>query len=202
MPWADFLLALTGGYAAYEFTKFAKGREGLKFLALASAACFFIFIEIAIIIGSFFTSSAVVTVIDFIVEWGQIISLSFILSSLVLLIRETRPSYEQFPLLYGALPFLIIISYFFALESELIRRWLFFIYQGGALVVGLLMYGSKVYQQKRYKMVLIGISGLFLAYLMYWTIPILRNNYPTSWKLVLLAGIVTTAYGYKSAVKK
>src|SRR5699024_2023686 len=201
MPWADYLLTVVSGYAAYELIKFARGRGRLKFLGLTIAACIFTFMEVTAVIGSFFSTTAVTTVVGFIFEWGHLICLAFILSSLAVFVRESKPVFVRFPLVYTALPLFIIISYFFVLESTLLRRWLFFLYQGGALAVGLLMYGLYTYRLKKYVFIFSGVLLLFITYIIYWSAPTLSESMPWIWKTSLSAGILTAIYGYQTAHK-
>lgn len=201
MPWADYLLTVVSGYAAYELIKFARGRGRLKFLGLTIAACIFTFMEVTAVIGSFFSTTAVTTVVGFIFEWGHLICLAFILSSLAVFVRESKPVFVRFPLVYTALPLFIIISYFFVLESTLLRRWLFFLYQGGALAVGLLMYGLYTYRLKKYVFIFSGVLLLFITYIIYWSAPTLSESMPWIWKISLSAGILTAIYGYQTAHK-
>ncbi len=201
MPWANYLLTLTGGYAAYELIKFARGRGRLKFLGLTIAACIFTFMQFTVVIGGIFDSDAVTTVVNFITEWGHLICLAFILSSLAVFIRESKPVFAQFPLLYTALPLCIIISYFFVLESIILREWLFFLYQGGALLVALMMYGVYTYRVDKYLFILAGVVLFFLCYILYWSIPELKESLAWIWKLIMSAGILTTIFGYQQAHK-
>ena len=201
MPWADYLLTLTGGYAAYELIKFARGRGRLKFLGLTIAACIFTFMQFTVVIGGIFDTNGVTTVVNFITEWGHLICLAFILSSLAVFIRESKPVFAQFPLLYTALPLCIIISYFFVLDSIILREWLFFLYQGGALLVALMMYGVYTYRVDKYLFILAGVVLFFLCFILYWSIPALRDSMTWIWKVIMAAGILTAIFGYKQAHK-
>ncbi|SHF51428.1 hypothetical protein SAMN05443144_109150 [Fodinibius roseus] len=200
MLWFDILLMLTSGYAAFELIKFAQGRGRLKFLGLTIAAFIFTFMEATAVIGGFFATSAVTAVVDFIVEWGHLICLAFILSALAIFIRESKPVFAQFPLIYTALPLFIIISYFFVYDSIVLKKWMFFLYQGGALMVSLMMYGLYSYRSRTYVIILAGIGLFFLAYILFWSFSAeARESLSWLWKLVLAGGIVTTVLGYKYA---
>ncbi len=176
MLWVDGLLTLVGGYAAFELIKFARGRGRLKFLGLTVAACLFTFMQATVVIGSFIETSAVLSVVEFIVEWGHLICLAFILSSLAVFIRESKPVFAQFPLVYTALPLFVIISYFFVLNSIVLRNWLFFLYQGGALFVALMMYGLYTYRVKKYVTILAGVILFLICYILYWSIGAFSNS--------------------------
>ncbi|MCW9706302.1 hypothetical protein [Fodinibius salsisoli] len=201
MLWVDGLLTLVGGYAAFELIKFARGRGRLKFLGLTIAACLFTFMQSTVFIGNLFETPAVLTVVEFIVEWGHLICLAFILSSLAVFIRQSKPVFAQFPMVYTALPFFIIISYFFVLNSTVLREWLFFLYQAGALLVALMMYGIYTYRVKKYTTILAGVILFLICYILYWTIGAFSSSLFWIWQLILSAAIVTTVIGYKLAHK-
>ncbi|SMO69174.1 hypothetical protein [Fodinibius sediminis] len=200
MLWIDILLLLISGYAAYELVEFARGRGRLKFLGLTIAAIIFAFMQVTVIIGHLVEMSAVATVVTFIIEWSHLISLAFTLSALAVFIRESKPVFAQFPLAYTALPLSIILSYFFVYDSLVLKKWLFFLYQGGALVVSAMMYGIYTYRSKKYILILAGIALFWLCFLLYWGIPALRiTSLAWIWKLLLGGGMVTTLLGYKYA---
>lgn len=201
MLWVDGLLTLVGGYAAFELIKFARGRGRLKFLGLTVAACLFTFMQATVVIGSLIETAAVFSVVEFIVEWGHLICLAFVLSSLAVFVRESKPVFAQFPLIYTALPLFVIISYFFVLNSTVLRNWLFFVYQGGALFVALMMYGLYAYRVKKYVTIFAGIILFLICYILYWSIDVFSNSLFWIWQLVLATAIFITVLGYKQAHK-
>lgn len=197
----DGLLTLVGGYAAFELIKFARGRGRLKFLGLTVAACLFTFMQATVVIGSLIETAAVFSVVEFIVEWGHLICLAFVLSSLAVFVRESKPVFAQFPLIYTALPLFVIISYFFVLNSTVLRNWLFFVYQGGALFVALMMYGLYAYRVKKYLTIFTGIILFLICYILYWSVDVFSNSLFWIWQLVLATAIFITVLGYKQAHK-
>lgn len=197
MWWADALLIIIGGYSAYELITFARGRGRLKFIGLFIATCVFVFIELFALAGTFFDNSTFTAVSTFIIEWGHLICLAFILSALAIFIRESKPVFAQFPLVYSGLPLLIIISYFFVMNSLVLKEWLFFFYQGGTLLVALMMYSIYAYRLKKYLIILAGIILFLFCYILYWSIPALQSNVIWLTKLLLGSAILTTTLGYK-----
>lgn len=203
MLWVDILLMVVSGYAAFELIKFAQGRGRLKFLGLTVAAFIFTFMQATAVIGGFYATSAVTTVVGFILEWGHLICLAFILSALAVFVRESKPVFAQFPLIYTALPLFIIISYFFVYDSIVLKKWMFFLYQGGALLVSLMMYGLYSYRSRTYLIILAGIGLFLLCYILFWSFSAeARESLSWLWKLLLAGGIATTILGYKYAHKK
>ncbi|HLR32335.1 MAG TPA: hypothetical protein VK074_07595 [Fodinibius sp.] len=201
MLWVDILLTLVSGYVAITCIKFARGRGRFKFLGFSIAAFIFTFVQITVVIGGFLDTQAVTNVVLFIVEWGHLICLAFILSALAVFIRESKPVFAQFPMIYTVLPLFIIISYFFVYDSIVLKKWLFFMYQGGALMVSLLMYGIYTYRSRKYIIVLSGILLFLFCYLLYWIIPDLRESLSWIWKLLLAGGMIVTVFGQNYALK-
>lgn len=199
MLWVDILLMAASGYAAFDLINFAQGSKRLKFLGLSIAAFIFSFTQITLVIGHVMDTTAVATVVNFIVEWGHLISLAFILSALAVFIRESKPVFAQFPLIYTALPLFIIISYFFVYDSIVLKRWLFFLYEGGTLLIALLMYGLYSYRSRKYGVILGGIGMFLICFILYWSIPVLRESMAWIWKSFLAGGIITTVLGYRYA---
>lgn len=202
MLWVDVFLVVVSGYASVELIQFARGRGRLKFLGLTIAAFLFTFMQLTAVIDGIIDTSAVTTVVGFILEWGHLICLAFILSALAVFIRESKPVFAQFPLIYTALPLFIIISYFFVYDSLVLKKWLFFLYQGGTLAVALMMYGLYTYRSQKYVVILGGIALFLVCYLLFWSIPEnARESFAWIWKLLLAGGIITTTLGYKYAHK-
>lgn len=133
------------------------------------------------------------------IEWGHIIALSFVLSSLSIFIRQSKPVFAQFPLVYTALPLLIVFSYFLVQNTYALKEWLLSIYQGGAILVAMLMYGIYSYREERYKYILVGIIFFLITFILFWYIPGIRENYAWIWKCILGLSLITTLYGYEHA---
>lgn len=201
MPWFALLLTLAGGYAALKLYGINNNRGKLKFLGLAIAASIFVVMQLSVFMAGAADSSTLHTISDFIVEWGHIACLAFILSSLVIFIRESKPVFAQFPMAYTALPILILISYFLVKDTYALKDWLLSIYQGGAILVALLMYSVYTYRNRDYILILSGVFVLLLSYIAYWHIPSVAESEPWIWKLLMVTGLLTTISGYLKVEK-
>ncbi|HEX6982279.1 MAG TPA: hypothetical protein VF181_05925 [Balneolaceae bacterium] len=201
MPWFALLLTLAGGYVTLKLYGINKSRGKLKFLGLTIASSIFVIIQLSVFIAGATGGSAFSVVSDFIVEWGHIACLAFILSSLVVFIRESKPVFAQFPMAYTALPVLILISYFLVKDTYALKDWLLSIYQGGAILVALLMYSVYTYRKNEYVMILSGVFVLLLSYIFYWHIPAISESEPWVWKLLMVIGLLTTILGYQKVEK-
>ncbi|GAA5520716.1 hypothetical protein LQ318_03200 [Aliifodinibius salicampi] len=197
IPWVDILLIFIGIYASFELIKFARGRGRLKFLGLTIAAGIFAFLEFVVVLNSLFTSSTFAAIASFIIEWGHLFCLAFILSSMAIFIRESKPVFAQFPMAYTALPLFIVISYFFVLDNIVLKEWLFFLYQAGALIIALMMYGVYTYRLNKYIYILAGVVLFLISFITYWSF----SGGASSWKYIISVAILTTVFGYKYAHK-
>ncbi|MDZ7714949.1 MAG: hypothetical protein U5J95_01930 [Balneolaceae bacterium] len=131
-----------------------------------------------------------------VVEWGHIVTLAILLGALASFIRDSKPYFAQFPKAYIGLPLLIVISYVLVKDTYAIKEWLISIYQGGALLVALLMYGVYTYRSQDYALVITGILVFLITYLVFWFVPINSNSLNVIWKLLLGLGIIITVLGY------
>jgi len=199
MVWATFLLALASAYVAAKLIGLTNNRARLKFLGLTIATSILTIIQLGLLINNFVENTTVEIVTQFIQEWGHVVSLAFVLSSLAVFIRESKPVFAQLPLLYTAFPLLIVISYILVHDTYALKRWLIAIYQGGAILVSLLMYSVYTYRRKEYTMVLLGVVLFLLSYGLFWYVPGISSAYQWIWKLLVGTAMVVTVLGYEQA---
>ncbi len=197
MAWTALLLLLVGIYSSLKLYKLNRRRGRLKFLGLTIAVGIFVFIQFSVTLNAITESSSVAGFVNFVVEWGHVACLAFILSSLAVFIRESKPVFAQFPLLYTALPLLIIFSYILVKDTYALKNWLIAIYQGGGILVALLMYSVYTYHRNEYLMILIGIVLFMLSYISFWYIPSVQDSYSWIWQILLAASMITTVLGYE-----
>lgn len=197
MPWSTFILFLISAYVTGKLFILTNSRGRLKFLGLTVAAGILAFMQIGLFIDMMTDNANFSAAIEFITEWGHITSLAFVLSSLAIFIRESKPVFAQFPFFYTALPLLILISYFFVQETYALKNWLTAIYQGGAIIVSLLMYSVYTYRRAEYSLILIGIAVFFLTFILFWFLPVIQNSYAWIWKLLVGLAMIVTVVGYE-----
>lgn len=202
MTWATFFLFLISGYVAGKLFVLTNSRGRLKFLGLTIAAGILAIMQIGIFIDMMADNANLSAAVEFINEWGHITSLAFVLSSLAIFIRESKPVFAQFPFFYTALPLLILISYFFVQDTYALKNWLTAIYQGGAIIVSILMYSVYTYRKIEYGLILTGIGVFFLTFLLFWFIPAMQNSYAWIWKLMVGIAMVVTVVGYEKTEKQ
>lgn len=196
MLFPTFLIIIVSGFVAVKLYGFTKNKGRLKFLGLTATAVLILIMHLFVFADNFIDSSTFSAVANFIFEWGHVTCLALVLSSLAVFIRESKPVFAQFPMLYTGLPLLIVISYILVKDTYALKNWLISIYQGGAITVALLMYSVYTYRRNQYVLILSGVVIFLLSYLFYWHIPIIQESYPWVWQVLFAVGLVTTTLGY------
>ena len=199
MEWDALLLSLVGFYSGFKCYRFTKGNDGLKFLGLGIAVFVFALTQLSVVIDGWLDPFGLTLYSGLLVEWGHIISLAFILSALAVFIRQSKPVFAQFPLVYAALPLFIVFSYVLVANTYALKDWLLSIYQGGAILVALLMYSVYTYREQKYMYILVGIILFLITFLMYWYIPGVSEYSAWLWKMFLALSLLLTLYGYEYA---
>ena len=202
MEWDALLLSLVGFYCGYKCYGYTEGSDSLKFLGLSIATFVFAMTQLSVVVDGWLDSFGLTLYSGMAVEWGHIISLAFILSALAVFIRQSKPVFAQFPLVYAALPLFIVLSYVLVANTYALKDWLLSIYQAGAILVALLMYSVYTYREQRYIYILGGIILFLITFVMYWYIPGIRELSDWLWKTFLALSLLMTLYGYEYARKK
>jgi hypothetical protein len=197
MPWATFLLAVICIYVAAKLFRLTSRKGRLKFLGLTLATSILAIMQCFQLIDFTVDNADFTAAAEFVVEWGHITCLAFVLSSLAVFIRESKPVFAQFPMLYTALPLLIVISYILVQDTYALKTWLIAIYQGGAIIVSLLMYAVYTYRNNDFAIILVGVCVFLMCYMLFWYIPGIQESYGWIWKKLVGAAMITTVIGYE-----
>lgn len=201
MQWGALLLSLAALYAGFKFTGYTNENESLKFLGFSIASFVLAFTQLSVVIDDWLDFYGLTMYSSVIVEWGHIVSLAFILSALAIFIRQSKPVFAQFPLVYAALPLLIIFSYILVQNTYALKDWLLSIYQAGAILVALLMYSVYTYKEQRYMYILSGAVLFLFTFLIFWYFPGVQENAPWVWQLSFIGSVLLSVYGYDYARK-
>lgn len=202
MEWDALLLSLIAFYCGFKCLQYTEGSDNLKFLGLSIAAFVFAISQLSVVFDSWLLNFDLTLYSEIVVEWGHIIALAFVLSALTVFIRQSKPVFAQFPLIYAGLPLFIVLSYVLVLNTYALKDWLLSIYQAGAILVALLMYSVYTYREQKYMYILGGTIFFLITFLMYWYIPGVHENHIWLWKSSLGLSLILTIYGYDYAKKK
>ena len=157
--WIDTIVLLVCVYSFIKFIRKTIRNKEFIFAAFSITCltlCIYFAVENVYILLGFDTSSSVSS-IGLIKEWSAIVAISFALSGLAILIRNAKPAFARFPLTFTAFPLLIIVAHPFAINTIILKYWLIGIYQGGAIIIGALMYSVIATYNSRFAIVLLSV---------------------------------------------
>lgn len=202
MALATFFLLLASGFVGVKLIGLTNKRGRLKYLGFAVATLIVTIIQLTAFVDEVTSNPDIATATEFIVEWGHITVLAFVLSSLAIFIRESKPVFAQFPMIYTAFPLLIVISYVLVHDTYALKNWLVAIYQGGAIIVALLMYSVYTYRHNEYAIILGGIGLFMISHILFWYTGDLLNDFSWLWKILVALGMIVMVIGYEQTENK
>ena len=156
-------------------------------IGLVSAGCFFVLIPRAIREDSSYLR--LITIVFLIIaatniavgyipitygsetiqSWGSFISVVAILSTLFMIIRESKPVFARFPFYLTFLPFISLL-FFGSLEVNIaIKNLLIMIFEAGAILVGLIIFGINTYLYSISRIYLMGTVVFLINYILAFT---------------------------------
>ncbi|MEX0843683.1 MAG: hypothetical protein WD022_00305 [Balneolaceae bacterium] len=184
--WIDLVVSLSFGSVFILIFKLFLRRRSVLDLYFSLAALF-------ITIPYLFDLFQIEFSID-LFEWGKLVSVTFYISGLLVLIRESKPVFARFPIYLTALPFVSFLFFPLIIDSIIIKELINAIYQGGALAVTVLVFTLNEAKKRRRRYYIIGISLISASYLSYWLYFIRLNDLNFIWisELLLSAGILIT----------
>ncbi|MEX0685959.1 MAG: hypothetical protein WD267_08530 [Balneolales bacterium] len=135
-------------------------------------------------------------------DWSRIISVTFALSGLAVLLWMEKPVFARFPIIFCAFPLLIIAVFPFIINSPTLKELIIGMLQGGAISIGLMLYLLKTNQSSDSYYVVAGISLLLISLLSH-LILVDMIIFP-EWiiKVWLSAGIILINYGLVKLVNQ
>ena len=193
MQWGYLILALAGSFSTGVSFHLHKKTGSLKFLGLFWASLLFVAVSAAYILQPVLTDKISSFLVAQVIEWGHVYCLALILSSLLLFVRDSKPEFSRFPITYVSFPLLIVLSYLLIYNTVILKNWLINIYQGGAVVVTMLIYGIYNYRESIYLTVFMGSVLFFITFLIYLLLP---QSYIIVWQVLLAISIGTLFSGY------
>ena len=108
------------------------------------------------------------------------------------MIRESKPIFARFPVYLTALPFVSFLFFPLIIDSIVIKDLINAIYQGGALIVTVLVFALKQAKKRNRRYYIIGITGVATSYLSYWLIFNRSTSVDMVWvsEILLCVGIL------------
>lgn len=133
-------------------------------------------------------------------EWGDLIAITTALCGLFIEIRESKPIFARFPIYLTVLPFLSILFYPLIIDSVVIKNLLQLIYQGGAIVVAILVVSINQFLHKQRGYLLTACIIFLISYVCFWFLGDFES-FPGRdiAKIVFSLGIIVALIGFKKA---
>ncbi|MBO6524369.1 MAG: hypothetical protein JJ971_11120 [Balneolaceae bacterium] len=133
-------------------------------------------------------------------EWGDLIAITTALCGLFIEIRESKPVFARFPIYLTLLPFLSVLFYPLVIDSVVIKNLLQLIYQGGAILVAVLVISINQFLHKKREYLLTATIIFLLAYISFWFFGDFES-FPGKdvAKIVFSIGIIIASIGFKKA---
>lgn len=129
-------------------------------------------------------------------EWGNFIAITFALSGLFVKIRNSKPVFARFPMYLTALPLVSILFYPLVLDSLIVKDLIQIIYQGGGIVVAILVLSINQYLYKERGVLLVSSAIFLVAYILNWFIVDFEYSEVIS-QILFSLGIVAATFGFK-----
>ena len=134
-----------------------------------------------------------------ILEWLHITGISLGLSVLALENWVDRPNIARYPFWLNFTPLLLLFSYLLVYDTIYLKNILAGIYEGGALLTGLLLFGLFTSRTLDYLYSLIGLLLLSVSFILFWFPGDPAAEAGWLWKLFATAGVLGFISGYINA---
>ena len=127
--------------------------------------------------------------------WVRIVSISFALCGLAILLWESKPTFARFPVIFCAVPLLLIPAFVFIINSSTLNELVLALLQVGALAIGFMLYLLKASNDTRSFYVLSGICAFVIAL----TLHLIQGSIISVpiWltELIIATGLLFSTYG-------
>lgn len=131
-------------------------------------------------------------------EWGDLLAITFTLSALFIKIRNSKPVFARFPLYLTMLPFLVLLFYPLVVNSYVVKELLQTTYQGGAIVVGILVISINHYLYKGRGLLLFASLLFLIAFILFWFLSgMIPQIFVVISKILFSIGIIVATIGFK-----
>tara|TARA_B100000965_G_scaffold391825_1_gene400474 strand:+ start:145305 stop:145802 length:498 start_codon:yes stop_codon:yes gene_type:complete len=127
-------------------------------------------------------------------EWGDLIGLTLAMSALYEEIRLSKPVFARFPTQLTFLPLIVILFYPLIVDSTVVKELLFQTYEGGMLIVALLLFSNNHKFYSKSYLLIGGLLLLTVSYIMKWFFYDL-NAAQVLTGVLFSAGLVITTIG-------
>ncbi len=197
--WAMIGLASISIYAVYSFYRVMVLKRSLQHILYFSTTILFV-LTLAVNVVVTFPQWPTRVDSGYVTDTFQTLTIACLLSALAVVVRDSKPIVTRFPLALTFIPFLLVPSHIIVSHTFVLKELLFGIYKGGAIVVGLLIYGLFSTTDKRYLNIVLGILLFAVALILdAATMPFLISAWIT-WGLYAIA-VILISKSYKTIIR-
>lgn len=138
---------------------------------------------------------------NYVTDTFVMLAISHVLVGLAIVVRESKPIVTRFPLALAFTPFLLVPAHLIVSHTFVLKQILYTIYEFGATIIGLLIYGLMATVDRRYLNVIYGIILFAVSLGIQWNEIPFQVEVWLHWFLVSAALLVTTR-SYKSIIRQ
>lgn len=138
---------------------------------------------------------------NYVTDTFVMLAISHVLVGLAIVVRESKPIVTRFPLALAFTPFLLVPAHLIVSHTFVLKQILYTIYEFGATIIGLLIYGLMATVDRRYLNVIYGIILFAVSLNIQWIEIPFQVEVWLHWFLVSAALLVTTR-SYKSIIRQ
>jgi hypothetical protein len=138
---------------------------------------------------------------NYVTDTFVMLAISHVLVGLAIVVRESKPIVTRFPLALAFTPFLLVPAHLIVSHTFVLKQILYTIYEFGATIIGLLIYGLMATVDRRYLNVIYGIILFAVSLSIQWMEIPVQIEVWLHWFLVSAALLVTTK-SYKSIIRQ
>lgn len=189
--WQSLLCAAAAAYSSFllwgEWRSRASVAKGMLLVSLCAVFLGYA-VRVAASVAEVPAASAWYTV----VQYAWVVGACFLLSALANLLREDKPPYARYPVAFTLLPLVLIPFYPLISETLLIQNWVLGLYQAGALLISLFLFGLIAYRDPSWR----SLFTLWPLFAVAWVLHWLAGETPlVTWLVPILvsAGMILSA---------
>jgi len=138
----------------------------------------------------------------FMYEWSNISGVAFVLSGLAFLIYNSKPPFARFPILLCFIPLMIIPAYYFSLSTLALKEWILMIYETGAFLVAILMFGALIRKSLNYIIILMALIVILAGYILSHADFQVTTSAEWIWKSFIISGMFILIHGFYKIEQK
>lgn len=138
---------------------------------------------------------------NYVTDTFVMLAISHVLVGLAIVVRESKPIVTRFPLALAFTPFLLVPAHLIVSHTFVLKQILYTIYEFGATIIGLLIYGLMATVDRRYLNVIYGIILFAVSLSIQWIEIPFQVEVWLHWFLVSAALLMTTR-SYKSIIRQ